>query len=180
MPVKIALLLPFVLTAAACGSARGHTVASTEASGPPMRAVATLRTADGTDVGTVMLHSAGSGMHLEVQVKGLAPGEHGIHIHTTGQCVGPKFDSAGGHWNPAGKKHGLQNPDGAHAGDIPNLIVGEDGKGIVDTILTGGTLGDLLDVDGAALVVHAKPDDGKTDPSGASGDRIACAVLAAG
>ena len=187
MRASTALILPLLLAAAACGSNTQEPTPQADASdampvdaGPsaaPTRAVATLRTADGTDAGTVTLLPAGKGMRLAVQVKGLAVGEHGIHVHTTGKCEGPKFESAGGHWNPAAKKHGLQNPDGSHAGDMANLTVAADGSGIVNTPLGGGTVDELLDADGAALVIHAKADDQKTDPSGDSGDRIACGVL---
>lgn len=182
MRTSTALILPLVLAATACGSntpeaAAGDAVPIDAApSATPTRAVATLRTADGTNAGTVTLLPAGEGMRLAVQVKGLSAGEHGIHIHTTGKCEGPRFESAGAHWNPAGKQHGLENPEGSHAGDLANLTVGADGSGIVNTTLTGSTA-DLLDADGAALVIHAKPDDQKTDPSGDSGDRIACGVL---
>lgn len=186
MRLSPALTLPLVFAVAACGSSAPDTAPQADASaavpidaGPsaaPTRAVATLRTADGKNVGTVTLLPAGEGMRLAVQVKGLPAGEHGIHIHTTGKCEGPKFESAGAHWNPAGKKHGLENPQGSHAGDLTNLTIGADGSGITNTTLTGSTA-DLLDADGAALVIHAKPDDQKTDPSGDSGDRIACGVL---
>ena len=187
MRVTTALILPLVFAAAACGSPTPKPEPQADASaampidaGPsaaPTRAVATLRTGDGKDAGTVTLLPAGDAMRLAVQVKGLAAGEHGIHIHTTGKCDGPKFESAGAHWNPAGKQHGLKNSAGAHAGDMPNLTVTADGSGIVNITLSGGSVADLLDADGAALVVHAKPDDQTTDPSGNSGDRIACAVL---
>ena len=188
MRATIALIFPLILVTAACGSPAPDAAPAPEASdtlpmdgapsAAPTRAVATLMTADGKDVGTVTVLPAGEGMRLAVQVKGLPAGEHGIHLHTVGKCEGPKFTSAGSHWNPTAKKHGLANPDGPHAGDIPNLTVAADGSGIVNTTLSGSVAG-LLDADGAAVVVHAKPDDGKTDPSGDSGDRIACAVLAA-
>lgn len=184
LPLVIA---PLVLATAACGSKAPEPSAAASETMPmdggpsaaPTRALATLKTADGKDVGTVTLLPAGPGMRLAVQVKGLPAGEHGIHIHTIGKCEAPKFESAGGHWNPMGKKHGLNNPAGPHGGDLPNLTIAANGTGIVNTTLSG-TVADLLDADGAALVIHAKRDDGKTDPSGDSGDRIACAVLEAG
>ena len=192
MRATTALIFPLILAAAACGSTAPDTAPTAEASetlpmdaapmdapsAAPTRAVATLRTADGKDAGTVTLLPAGERMRLAVQVKGLPAGEHGIHVHAVGKCEGPRFESAGSHWNPTAKKHGLANPDGPHAGDIPSLTVGEDGSGIVNTTL-GGTVADRLDADGAAVVIHARRDDGKSDPSGDSGDRIACAVLTA-
>ena len=188
MRSSAALVLPLMFVLAACGTSAPDAGPTAEASdtlpvaaapsATPTRAVATLKTADGKDAGTVTLLPAGEGMRLAVQVKGLAAGEHGIHVHTVGKCEGPRFESAGSHWNPTAKKHGLANPDGPHAGDIPNLTVAADGSGIVNTTLSG-SVADLLDADGVAVVIHAKRDDGKTDPSGDSGDRIACAVLAA-
>ena len=186
MRASPALFLPLIFAVAACGpTAPEPTPQASEAvpmdaapSANPTRAVATLNTVDGREAGTVTLLPAGEGMRLAVQVKGLTPGEHGIHIHTTGKCDAPTFVTAGSHWNPADKKHGLNNPDGGHAGDMPNLTVNQDGTGIVNTTLSG-SVAEVLDADGAAVVIHAKRDDGKTDPSGDSGDRIACAVLEA-
>lgn len=177
---------PLIGAVAACGSEAPAPVAEATEAVPletvpgatPTRAVATLITAEGKEAGTVTLIPAGEGMRLAVQVKGLTPGEHGIHIHTIGKCDAPTFETAGGHWNPAVKKHGRDNAQGPHAGDLANLTVGKDGAGILNTTLTG-TVTDVLDADGAAVVIHAKRDDGKTDPSGDSGDRIACAVLEA-
>lgn len=190
MRAATALILPLIFAAAACGPKTPDAAPAPKASdtipmdvGPsaaPTGALGTLKTADGKDAGTVTVLPAEGGFRLAVQVKGLPAGEHGIHIHTVGKCEGPKFESAGGHWNPGGKKHGLENPAGPHAGDLANLTVNADGTGIVNTTLTGGSIADLLDADGAALVIHAKRDDEKTDPSGDSGDRIACAVLTAG
>jgi hypothetical protein len=113
-------------------------------------------------------------------VRGLPPGVHGIHIHAVGRCA-PDFSAAGSHYNPAGKKHGLENPEGAHAGDLPNLTIGQDGTGTFDTTtsMVSLTPGDktVFDADGSAIVIHAFQDDQKTDPTGNSGERIACAII---
>ena len=142
---------------------------------------AALKTAEGGDAGMVTLTEDAKGLTIKVEVAGLEPGPHGLHLHAVGRCEGPKFESAGPHWNPTGKQHGRDNPQGAHLGDLANLDVGADGRGTASFTLGGQSLlgGEhpLLDLDGAALVVHAKADDYKTDPSGASGDRVACAVL---
>jgi superoxide dismutase, Cu-Zn family len=139
-----------------------------------------MRDASGKDLGTLMLVEGSGGITAGGALKGLPPGEHGIHLHTTGKCDPPKFTSAGDHWNPTNRQHGTKNPQGPHAGDMPNITVGQDSSTSVNTTSAGGTMsGDnaLLDGDGAALVVHAKPDDYRTQPSGNSGDRIACAVV---
>ena len=145
--------------------------------GPPIALV----NAAGQPVGTVSAWQTAGGVGLRVQASGLPHGVHGIHVHAVGRCEGPKFESAGPHWNPATQKHGLSNPAGPHAGDLPNVTVAA--NGVLSTIVTvaGADLGaaGLGDADGAALVIHAAADDNMTDPSGNSGDRIACAVLAA-
>jgi Cu-Zn family superoxide dismutase len=118
---------------------------------------------------------------LRLQAWGLPPGIHGLHIHESGVCESPAFETAGGHFNPFRKKHGLKNPDGPHAGDLPNLIVPENGKVLVTLAIRRVTLGEgknsLLSVQGTSLVIHADPDDGQTDPEGNSGSRIACGVI---
>jgi Cu-Zn family superoxide dismutase len=133
----------------------------------------------GKTIGTVVAWDSPGGVGLRIRATGLPHGNHGIHVHETGQCVGPDFKSAGGHWNPMSRKHGLSNPAGPHGGDLPNVVVAA--NGVLDTMLTipATTLspGGLLDADGAAIVIHAGPDDNMTDPSGNSGARIACAVL---
>ncbi len=145
---------------------------------------ATLKDAKGQDVGTATFHAANGGAELSVDAKGLPPGQHGIHVHAVGKCDAPNFKSAGPHFNPTGKKHGTKNPEGHHAGDLPNLTVGPDGKGTLRATLHGASLGSgegsLLGGQGTAVVVHAGPDDEKTDPAGGSGDRIACGVVSAG
>ncbi len=143
-------------------------------------AIAELRTAVGTPAGRVRATESAGTIRVTIEAKGLPPGAHGVHVHTTGLCEGPKFESAGPHWNPTSRQHGTDNPQGSHAGDLPNLTIAADGSGTLDMALPAGTMAGLLDADGAAFLVHAKADDLKTDPSGASGDRIACGVFAAG
>jgi Cu-Zn family superoxide dismutase len=155
----------------------------TSTTGAGMVRDAVIRTADGKQVGTVSMREEGGGTVLTVSVQNMPPGTYGMHIHAVGKCEGPKFESAGAHWNPSQKKHGRLNPQGAHDGDLENLTVGAAGSGGVtanlSAALTGG-MTPILDQDGASLMIHAKADDYKTDPSGNSGDRIACAVLSAG
>ncbi len=140
-----------------------------------------LKDGQGQSIGTATLSSAMGAVHIQLDLKGLKPGAHGLHVHAVGKCEGPAFASAGGHLNPASKKHGLQSPDGPHAGDMENFTVAADGtaKGMV--MAKGVTMGsepNSVFANGAtALVVHAGPDDMKTDPAGASGDRIACGVI---
>jgi Cu-Zn family superoxide dismutase len=146
----------------------------------PATAQALLKTADGKDAGSVTATQEEGGIRLAIKATGMSAGEHGIHVHMTGKCEGPKFESAGGHWNPMGAKHGLNNPQGQHSGDMPNLVVASDGSGRMDYLLDEAQLDQMLDADGAALVIHAKADDQKTDPSGDSGDRLACGVFTRG
>lgn len=141
-------------------------------------AKAVLRTAAGGEAGWATAKQDGGALKVTVEVSGMTPGLHGVHVHTTGKCDAPDFASAGGHWNPSAHKHGLENPAGPHAGDLPNVNVGADGKGKL-TFTLPGTYEGLLDEDGAAMVVHAGADDLKTDPSGNSGGRVACGVFEA-
>jgi Cu-Zn family superoxide dismutase len=134
-----------------------------------------IRGPNGEARGIATFFSDGQRTTIKVVAEGLPAGVHGIHLHAIGRCDGPDFKSAGPHWNPAGKQHGHDNPLGAHLGDLPNLTIGADGRGSASFAIQG----DMADTDGTALVIHAKPDDEKTDPSGNSGDRIACAVLVA-
>ena len=139
-----------------------------------------LKDAQGKDVGSILISDHGPGVALELNLHDLTPGEHGIHFHQVPKCEGPDFKSAGGHFNPESKKHGFDNPEGHHAGDIRNFTVGVDGKAKAKLENSDVTLKDgphSLLTNGAAVVVHAKADDYKTDPAGNSGDRIACGVI---
>jgi Cu-Zn family superoxide dismutase len=188
-----------VLVLAACGQKdNGHNQASADAnvaanaaSGPIEEAPA-VPLVDGTGkvIGHVLGGDSDQGAVFKIEASGLTPGVHGIHIHAVGKCEGPKFESAGGHWNPTNAEHGMDDAKGPHLGDIPNITVGPDGKFsgsvtvangyLVESKLRNGPGQQILDGDGAALVIHAKADDYKTQPSGDSGDRIACAVLGSG
>ena len=135
-----------------------------------------IRDRAGVEVGTV--DSPGidaTGLRLTILVHDLPPGVHGMHLHEVGLCDPPAFAGAGAHFNPAGRKHGHQNPQGPHAGDLGNLTVNADGKGRAEALIAKRTMGPTPS--GLAIVIHAKPDDEKTDPSGDSGDRIACGVI---
>jgi superoxide dismutase, Cu-Zn family len=141
-----------------------------------------LQNGQGKNVGTATLSSADHGVSIKLDLHDLTPGEHAIHVHQAAKCEGPDFKTAGGHFNPDNKHHGLQNPEGPHAGDIPNFTADVKGKAKTTVTAAGMTLGtdphSVFSGGGTSLVVHAKADDGKTDPSGNSGDRIACGVIA--
>jgi superoxide dismutase, Cu-Zn family len=151
----------------------------------PTTAMAELKDVQGKVVGNAALTQEAGGVKVMVTLSGLTgnAGEHGIHIHTTGQCT-PDFSAAGGHFNPTNAQHGLNNPAGPHGGDGPNLQLAADGSASYEVVNDRVTLGSgpnsLFDADGSAVVVHAGPDDQVTDPSGNSGDRIACGVIVAG
>lgn len=127
-------------------------------------------------VGTVVTRLQKQGVLVSLDTMGLPPGVHGVHIHQIPRCDAPAFDSAGEHWNWKHKKHGLKNPQGHHAGDLGNLTVGPDGKGQAAFLIASKDW-DAKAPPGLPIVIHAHADDEKTDPSGNSGERIACGVL---
>ena len=169
-------LVPFVFLLAAC-----HGKAEKPAPSAATSASFTLRTADGREVGRGSLQQTGSGVLLTADLSGLPAGTHGMHLHSVGQCVAPDFTSAGPHHNPDNKMHGARNPAGPHAGDLTNISIPESGalrvEQLAPNVRLGPGTGTLLDADGASIVIHALADDYQTDPSGASGTRIACGVI---
>lgn len=140
-----------------------------------------IKNAQGQSIGMAMLSKAPNGVSIALDVKGLEPGEHALHVHMTPKCEGPAFTTAGGHFNPMAKKHGMKNPEGPHAGDMANFTVAANGTAKVTVVAPGVTLGteanSVFANGGTALVIHAKGDDMMTDPAGAAGDRIACGVI---
>lgn len=189
MRIPISMTLAASLLAlAACGEpARDATVQNQDAANATAAQVmarAPINTPDGKNVGEAIVTETPAGLHVAITGKGMPAGTHGIHLHTVGKCEAPAFESAGPHWNPTSKQHGVQNPQGQHSGDLPNFVVADSGTGILDFDIEGARLTEganaLIDADGAAIVLHADPDDLKTDPSGNSGGRIACGVLTAG
>jgi superoxide dismutase, Cu-Zn family len=144
---------------------------------------ADLARADGSWAGVATVSRRSDGTFLSLSADALMAGTFGMHIHAVGKCQGPEFTTAGPHWNPDMKKHGRDNPMGAHSGDLPNVVAAADKKltleyRLPDTILEGA--GGMLDADGAALIIHEKADDYLTDPSGNSGKRIICGVFKSG
>jgi len=165
-------LLMFVLVCAAALSGQSATAQSAHAD---------IIGTQGQKIGTATLTQTDAGVRIDLSVSQLPSGTHGIHLHTAGKCEAPGFTTAGGHLNPDMKKHGKDNPDGPHAGDLTNIEVGADGTAKASITDMHVTLADgansLFHEGGTALVIHEKADDYKTDPSGNSGARIACGVI---
>jgi len=141
-----------------------------------------LKNADGTVVATATLTPADGGVHVVLDVDGLPEGTHAFHVHEKGVCEPPDFESAGGHYNPTNMKHGKLNPEGPHAGDFDNIEVDKNGKAHVEfttnqVTLEKGKENTLYTDEGTSLVIHADPDDYKSQPSGNAGERIACGVI---
>jgi Cu-Zn family superoxide dismutase len=170
MSYKKLILLPALLCASAVFG-----------QGAPKSAHADIVNAQGQKIGTANIVPAKEGVKIVVNVSQLPTGTHGIHIHAVGKCEGPDFTTAGGHLNPNGKKHGKDNPQGPHVGDLLNIDVKADGTVKTTLLDTMATLGDgansVFHDGGTALVIHANKDDYKTDPAGNSGPRIACGVI---
>ena len=155
--------------------------ASAPAEQDPLSAGASMKDKDGKDVGVATLIQTSDGLRVAVTGYRLPPGTHGIHVHAVGECQPPEFTSAGAHFNPSSKQHGLQNPAGPHAGDLPHMMVAASGEGGIDVTTKTMTLDpgptSLLGGKGTSIVFHAAADDEKTDPAGNSGARIACGVI---
>ena len=164
---KVTLLLPFLLTACVTGEPQG---------GVPMPLISSA----GQQIGTVRAWQTAGGISFHVMAKGLPHGLHGIHVHPIGRCDPPDFASAGTHWNPTGRQHGLNNPQGPHAGDMPNVTVAANGVLDETVVRPHATMAQLLDADGAAILIHANADDYVSQPSGNSGPKIACAIIRSG
>ena len=158
-------------------------VAVVMAESAPKSAHADIVNGQGAKIGTAKISATANGVKIAVSVSQLTPGEHGIHIHNVGKCEGPAFTTAGGHFNPTSAHHGIHNTQDPHphVGDLANLTVDQSGKGKASFTVDGAILGDgansLFHDGGTALVIHAKADDLMSDPSGNSGDRVACGVI---
>ncbi|MBM7579260.1 superoxide dismutase family protein [Jeotgalibacillus terrae] len=137
---------------------------------------------NGENIGSATFREKDDGVLIQLSVKGMEPGEKAVHIHKTGKCTPPDFESADSHFNPEEKQHGFENPKGYHAGDLPNLMVDEDGSinlelTVEKVTLQKGSAHSLLDEDGSAIVIHEQADDYQTDPAGNAGARIACGEM---
>lgn len=148
------------------------------------RATADIKDKDGKTIGRANFRQQSDGVLVRLEVTGLKPGLHAVHVHAIGKCDPPGFTSAGGHFNPADRKHGLNTAAGAHAGDLPNMLVGKNGSGAFSVKTDGISLrpgaASVFDSDGSALIIHAGVDDHVTDPTGNAGDRVGCGLIVPG
>lgn len=162
------------------GTAACTTMSDTDGMAGETLGTANLSLANGSSAGTAMLMRSGDGYSMMVQARGLTPGAHGFHLHTTGRCDAPDFTSAGGHLNPGDRSHGRLSAQGPHLGDMTNLQVGADGM-VTATVevpdVRADALAQIFDADGTAVMIHSGPDDYRTNPSGDAGSRVACGVL---
>ena len=165
--VTAALAAFLIAPLASCETAREP------AGGPAM----TLINSSGQPIGTVRAWQTAGGVSFHIEATGLPHGVHGIHVHPIGRCDPPDFSTAGTHWNPTGRQHGLNNPQGPHAGDMPNVTVAANGVLSQTVILPHATMPQLLDADGSSIMIHANADDYVSQPAGNSGPKIACAVI---
>ena len=165
--MRAILILTAAAALTACETAREP------AGGAPMPLIDSA----GRQIGTVVAWQTTGGISFRVSASGLPHGLHGIHVHPIGRCDPPDFASAGTHWNPAGKQHGLNDPNGPHAGDLPNVEVAANGVLSQTVVLPNATMAQLLDADGSSIMIHAQADDYVSQPAGNSGTKIACAVL---
>lgn len=176
------VLLPVLMIVAGCASDGTTSMGKTVGETPSMIVNSEFVGQKGEVLGTVRVTQEREGARIVANLVGLPAGTYGVHLHEFGRCDWPGFASSGGHFNPGKRQHGHLNPAGEHAGDLPNLVVGDDRRGTMDVVKPGLRLADgdapLLDLDGSSMMIHAAPDDYKTDPSGNSGARIACAILA--
>lgn len=163
---------PFMIAAA--GALAGCAAVDVPVAAPPVN----LINGSGQVIGIVTPAQMSGGVSLLISAAGVPHGLHGVHVHAVGRCDPPSFESAGAHWNPAARKHGFNDPQGPHAGDLPNVTASSSGVVRETVVLAGASFAQLADADGSALIIHASADDYRTDPSGNSGGRIACAVLA--
>lgn len=173
-PIDCAVLFVSLLLAGCAGA-----MSSSTSTG--VTATAELRNANNQVVGQATLTEVSGGVRIVLDARTLPPGDKGVHLHAVGKCEPPAFTSAGGHFNPQNRQHGTLNPGGPHAGDLPNVTVAANGTGRLEAFTERVTLSagpnSLFDADGSAVVIHAAPDDFKTDPTGNSGARIACGVI---
>lgn len=178
----ITLVSAVSLSLVACNESTPTVTQPTPKPAESKEAQAEIINSQGAKVGKAKFRQEQDGVKVKIEVLSLPEGKHGMHIHAVGKCEVPDFTTAEAHFNPEKKKHGLENEEGAHAGDLPNLEVSEEGEGKAEFILKGVTLesnksNSLLQADGTAIVIHEKEDDNQSDPSGNSGTRIACGVI---